>query len=109
MLAGESLAHLDNVEIVAVRRGSPSTWPPRSAPASSSRACGPSSDFEYELQMAQMNQAMSGIDTLFIPTASTTRSSPSILVREIAAFGGATRRRMVPEPVAKRLQGEVRQ
>ena len=34
------------------------------------------SDFENELQMAQMNKQLSGVETLFIPTSSHTRSSP---------------------------------
>ena len=37
------------------------------------------SDFESELQMAQMNKRISGVDTLFIPTTS------SLLVPRLAA------------------------
>jgi pantetheine-phosphate adenylyltransferase len=63
------------------------------------------SDFEHELQQAQMNHAISGIDTLFIPCASSHSFIASNLVRQIARFGGADRiTSMVPEPVAKRLQ-----
>jgi pantetheine-phosphate adenylyltransferase len=63
------------------------------------------SDFEHELQQAQMNHAISGIDTLFIPCASSHSFIASNLVRQIARFGGADRiSSMVPEPVAKRLQ-----
>jgi pantetheine-phosphate adenylyltransferase len=62
------------------------------------------SDFEYELQQAQMNHAISGIDTLFIPCASTSSFIASSLIREICRFGGAGRvSSMVPVPVAKRL------
>lgn len=61
-------------------------------------------DFEYELQQAQMNHAISGIDTLFIPCASDTSYISSSLIREISKFGGATRvSSMVPPAVAKRL------
>jgi pantetheine-phosphate adenylyltransferase len=61
------------------------------------------SDFDAELQMAQMNQQLSGIDTLFIPTGSARSFIASRLLREVARFGGDVSS-MVPEPVAKRLQ-----
>jgi pantetheine-phosphate adenylyltransferase len=60
------------------------------------------SDFESELQMAQMNHAISGVDTLFIPSASSHSFLASKLIREIARFGGDVAS-MVPEPVARRL------
>jgi len=61
-------------------------------------------DFENELQMAQMNHQISGIDTLFIPCASEHSFVASRLVRDIARFGGGGRvSSMVPGPVAKRL------
>jgi pantetheine-phosphate adenylyltransferase len=61
-------------------------------------------DFENELQMAQMNHQISGIDTLFIPCGSEHTFIASRLVRDIARFGGGDRvSSMVPEPVAKRL------
>ena len=61
------------------------------------------SDFESELQMAQMNHAVSGVDTLFIPSASSHSFLASKLIREIARFGGDVST-MVPPAVAKRLQ-----
>lgn len=61
------------------------------------------SDFESELQMAQMNNAISGVHTLFIPSASARSFLASKLIREIARFGGDVAS-MVPEPVAKRLR-----
>jgi pantetheine-phosphate adenylyltransferase len=61
------------------------------------------SDFESELQMAQMNHAISGVDTLFIPSASSHSFLASKLIREIARFGGDVAS-MVPDPVAKRLK-----
>ena len=63
------------------------------------------SDFESELQMAQMNHAISGVDTLFIPSASTHSFLASKLIREIARFGGNVDS-MVPPAVSKRLQGK---
>jgi len=60
------------------------------------------SDFENELQMAQMNQAISGVHTLFIPSASKHSFLASKLIRELARFGQQIDS-MVPPPVAKRL------
>lgn len=61
------------------------------------------SDFESELQMAQMNHEVAGVDTLFIPSASAHSFLASKLIREIARFGGDVTG-MIPPPVAKRLQ-----
>lgn len=62
-------------------------------------------DFEYELQMAQMNKAISGIQTLFIPCGSANSFIASTLVREIAKYGGVDRvAEFVPHPVLKRLK-----
>jgi pantetheine-phosphate adenylyltransferase len=61
------------------------------------------SDFESELQMAQMNQAISGVHTLFIPSASSYSFLASRLIREIARFGGDISS-MVPEPALRLLR-----
>jgi pantetheine-phosphate adenylyltransferase len=61
------------------------------------------SDFESELQMAQMNRSISGVDTLFIPTTSSHSFLASKLIREIARFGGNVDS-MVPACVAERLK-----
>ena len=45
-------------------------------------------DYDYELQMAQMNRKMSGVDTLFLPTAPENGYISSSLVKEIAKLGG---------------------
>jgi pantetheine-phosphate adenylyltransferase len=60
------------------------------------------SDFEYELQMAQMNKRLSGVDTFFIPTGPEYSFLSSSLVCEVAKFGGDVSA-MVPPGVAKRL------
>jgi pantetheine-phosphate adenylyltransferase len=60
------------------------------------------SDFDYELQMAQMNQQLSGIDTFFLSTSPQYSFLSSSLVREVARFGGDVSS-MVPAVVAKRL------
>lgn len=61
------------------------------------------SDFDYELQMAQMNQRLSGIDTFFIATSPRHSFLSSSLVREVAKYGGDVSS-MVPEVVMERLQ-----
>ena len=60
------------------------------------------SDFDYELQMAQMNQRLSGIDTFFISTSPQHSFLSSSLVRDVARFGGDVSS-MVPPLVAQRL------
>ncbi len=60
------------------------------------------SDFDYELQMAQMNQRLSGIETFFISTSPQHSFLSSSLVREVARFGGDVSS-MVPPLVAARL------
>ena len=60
------------------------------------------SDFENELQMAQMNRSLSGVETLFIPSSSDHSFIASRLLREVARFGGDVTP-FVPPPVAKRL------
>jgi pantetheine-phosphate adenylyltransferase len=63
------------------------------------------SDFEHELQMAQMNEAISGLITVFIPCATSSSFISSSLLRDITRMGGAVRASaMVPPPVAKRLE-----
>jgi pantetheine-phosphate adenylyltransferase len=61
------------------------------------------SDFDYELQMAQMNYQLAHIDTLFMPTSPRWSFLSSSLVREVARFGGDVSK-MVPSQVAERLQ-----
>ena len=61
------------------------------------------SDFDYELQMAQMNYRLSGVETLFMPTAPEHSFLSSSLVREVARFGGEVSS-MVPPEVARRLK-----
>lgn len=60
------------------------------------------SDFDYELQMAQMNSSLSGIETVFVPTSPEYSFLASSLVKEVAAFGGDVSR-LVPSTVLERL------
>lgn len=45
-------------------------------------------DYEYELQMAQMNAHLTGIETVFVPTSPQWSFVASSLVKEVATFGG---------------------
>ena len=60
------------------------------------------SDFETEMQMAQMNHHLSGVETIFIPTSSKYSFIASKLVREVAHFGGDVSA-FVPKIVAEHL------
>lgn len=100
-LVSEALSHLDNVEITLFS----------SLVVDLAKEVGADfivkglravSDFENELQMAQMNQEISGVSTLFIPSASSYSFLASKLIREIARFGGDVSS-MVPDCVAKQL------
>ena len=63
------------------------------------------SDFESELQMAQMNTALAGVQTLFLPSASRSSFLASRLIREVIKLGGDVSQ-MVPELVQKHLEGK---
>ena len=63
------------------------------------------SDFEYELQMAQMNRELAGVETLFVPTAPQVGHLSSSLIKQIAGFGGDVSK-LVPKAVYDRLLQE---
>ncbi|MGZ4446203.1 MAG: pantetheine-phosphate adenylyltransferase [Nocardioides sp.] len=46
------------------------------------------SDFDYELQMAQMNSSLTDVETVFVPTSPEWSFLASSLVKEVATFGG---------------------
>ena len=66
------------------------------------------SDFENELQMAQMNHALADVQTVFIPSASKRSFVASKLIREVVRFGGDVSS-MVPAPVRERLLSRLEQ
>ena len=66
------------------------------------------SDFDYELQMAQMNYTLSAMETLFIPTNPQWSYLSSSLVREVALLGGDVDT-LVPNNVARALRAKVGQ
>lgn len=64
-------------------------------------------DFDYEIQLAQMNRQLSGIVTMFIATKPEFGYLSSSLVKEVAGFGGSVDE-LVPDVVAKALQERFR-
>ncbi|MBL1108171.1 pantetheine-phosphate adenylyltransferase [Streptomyces sp. 5-8] len=65
------------------------------------------SDFDYELQMAQMNIGLTGVETLFVPTNPTYSFLSSSLVKEVAAWGGDVSH-LVPAQVLEALNERLR-
>ncbi|MDI1347440.1 MAG: pantetheine-phosphate adenylyltransferase [Pseudolabrys sp.] len=61
-------------------------------------------DFDYEMQMAGMNEAMApGVQTVFLPASPPVRPITATLVRQIAGMGGDISA-FVPATVAARLK-----
>lgn len=65
------------------------------------------SDFDYELQMAQMNYTLRGTETLFMPTNPEWSFLSSSLVREVARMGGSVDT-LVPGIVAAALKEKLK-
>ena len=65
------------------------------------------SDFDYELQMAQMNHRLAGVETFFISTNPLYSYLSSSLVKEVATYGGDVVG-LVPATVLARLQERLR-
>jgi pantetheine-phosphate adenylyltransferase len=63
-------------------------------------------DFEYELQMAQMNKHIAGVDTFFVATTPQYSFVSSSLAKEVATFGGDVSA-LLPEAVNRRLQAKL--
>ena len=65
------------------------------------------SDFDYELQMAQMNHGLQGVETMFMTTNPLYSFLSSSLVKEVATYGGDVSG-SVPDAVHRRLLSRVR-
>ncbi len=63
-------------------------------------------DFDYELQMSQINLQLQGVETLFMSTAPAHSFLSSSLVKEIASYGGDVSS-YIPEPILKRLKARL--
>ena len=64
------------------------------------------SDFDYELQMAQVNLQGSGVETMFMATSPTHSFLSSSLVKELAHYGGDVST-MVPSSINEALKRRV--
>ncbi len=65
------------------------------------------SDFDYELQMSQMNLGLAGVETLFMPTNPLYSFLSSSLIKEVAKWGGDVSAH-VPDVVANRLRERMK-
>jgi len=65
------------------------------------------SDFDYELQMAQMNHGLQGVETMFMTTNPLYSFLSSSLVKEVATYGGDVSG-LVPDTVHRRLVDRLR-
>jgi pantetheine-phosphate adenylyltransferase len=61
------------------------------------------SDFDYELQMAQMNYRLAGVETMFMTANPSYSYLSSSLVKDVARNGGDVTG-LVPQPVLLRLR-----
>lgn len=64
------------------------------------------SDFDYELQMAQMNYRLAGVETLFVSTNPLYSYLSSSLVKEVAKHGGSVEG-LVPDAVLDKLHAKL--
>ncbi|MGW1994423.1 pantetheine-phosphate adenylyltransferase [Embleya sp. NPDC001921] len=65
-------------------------------------------DFDYELQMAQMNYGLTEVETLFVATNPLYSFLSSSLIKEVATYGGDVSG-LVPETVLRRLTERLAQ
>lgn len=64
------------------------------------------SDFEYEMQMAQMNYRLAKVETLFMTTNPLYSFLSSSLIKDVARYGGDVSG-LVPEPVLGLLRARL--
>ena len=102
-MLGSALAHVDNVEIDSFD-GLLVDFARKKDVAVVVKGLRAVSDFEYELQMAEMNTALApGLDTMFVTAKPAWAFLSSSLVKEVARFGGAVEG-LVPEAVGAALK-----
>jgi len=102
----ECTAHIDNVEVVSFAKLVVDVAKDVGADFIIKGLRAPS-DFESEMAQAQINLNVSGVHTLFLPSASANSFLASKYIRDIARFGGDVTS-MVPAAVAKRLDEKVK-
>lgn len=101
-LLSEALAHIDNVEIASFD-GLLVDFARSKGITLAVKGLRAVSDFEYELQMAQMNSTLApGLDTMFMTAKPSWAFLSSSLVKEVARYGGSVEG-LVPPGVATAL------
>ena len=100
-LLAESVAHLDNVRIDSWH-GLLVDYCRQHDIKAIVKGLRAVTDFDYELQMAQMNQQLTGVETLFMPTKPLNSFLSSSLVKEVATYGGNVSH-LLPKTVHTRL------
>ena len=100
-LLAESVAHLDNVRIDSWH-GLLVDYCTQNDVQVIVKGLRAVSDFDYELQMSQMNQQLTGVETLFMPTKPLNSFLSSSLVKEVATYGGDVAH-LLPPTVHRRL------
>lgn len=104
-MIAESTAHLGNVRI-ASWYGLLVDYAKQEGFTAIVKGLRSANDFDYELQMAQMNQKLTGVDTLFLAASPAFSFLSSSLVKEVATFGGDVED-MVPASVHDRLLARI--
>jgi pantetheine-phosphate adenylyltransferase len=66
------------------------------------------SDFDYELQMAQMNGRLAGVETMFMATNPQWSFLSSSLVKEVATHGGDVSH-LIPPAINDRLLARIKE
>ncbi|GGG06526.1 phosphopantetheine adenylyltransferase [Rhodococcoides trifolii] len=97
----EATAHLDKVRI-ASWQGLLVDFAAQEGIGAIVKGLRSAADFDYELQMAQMNRKLTAVDTLFVAADPTVGYLSSSLVKEVAKYGGDVSD-MVPASVHSRL------
>ena len=101
-IIAESIAHLDNVTVMHFSKLVVDVAQEIGADFIIKGLRG-TTDFDSEMTQAQVNLSVSGVHTLFVPSASANSFIASKYVRDIARFGGDVSS-MVPEGVTRRLK-----
>ena len=101
-LARASLEHLDNIEVCGFNRLLVDFAAEKGAQAVM-RGLRAVSDFEYEFQLANMNRAISEMESIFLTPAERFSYISSSLVKEIASLGGDVSQ-FVPDAVVPELK-----
>lgn len=101
-LASAALSHLDNVEVCGFNKLLVNFAAEKEAHAVI-RGLRAVSDFEYEFQLANMNRAISKMESIFMTPSEKFSYISSSLVKEIASLGGDVSQ-FVPDGVVPELK-----